>query len=205
MKTLTALSLTFLLAGVAFAGDPKAGAPAPAADKKAAPPADKKAPDAPPPMAPPKAPQELADMAKQMAGSWKCTGQAMAGPTGMADTKGSITHKLDLDKWWIQSNLSATIGKESFKFTSFTSYDATAKKWHRLGVNNLGGEQSEESAGMTDGKIVWEGSGRMMGMTPKIRDTEEMAKDGKSVHVTGEMSTDGGKTWTKGHDVTCKK
>lgn len=58
---------------------------------------------------------------------------------------------------------------------------------------------------MTDGKIVWDGSHTMMGQTAKLRDTEELSKDGKTFHTLGEKSDDGGKTWTTGHDVTCKK
>jgi hypothetical protein len=48
----------------------------------------------------------------------------------------------------------------------------------------------------------------MMGQTAKLRDTEELSKDGKTFHTLGEKSDDGGKTWTTGttgHDVNCKK
>jgi hypothetical protein len=216
MKKLTTVS--FLLAvftTAAYAGDPKAGsgAPAtPAADKKAPDagkpaPADKKAPEAAKPapaMEAPKPPQEVADMAKGMVGTWKCTGQA----THMGNTqdfKATMTIKLDLDKWWIQGAFSGTMGKMTHKFTSYTGYDATNKKWHRYGVDSMGGAREQTSSGMTDGKAVWEGNGSMMGQPIKVRDTEELAKDGKSLHSLGEISMDGGKTWNKGHDATCKK
>jgi hypothetical protein len=56
---------------------------------------------------------------------------------------------------------------------------------------------------MKDNKIMWEGDARGPMGAAKLRDSEEMGKDG--VHVTGEMSMDGGKSWVKSHDVTCKK
>ena len=223
MKKLTTVS--FLLAAfttAAYAGDPKAGSGAPAtpaakdakapvADKKAPDaakpaPADKKAPDAAkaPAMEAPKPAQEVADMAKGMVGTWKCTGQAThMGNT--ADFKATMTFKLDLDKWWIQGAFSGTMGKMTHKFTSYTGYDATNKKWHRYGVDSMGGAREQSSSGMTDGKAVWEGNGSMMGQAIKVRDTEEMGKDGKTFHSLGEISMDGGKTWNKGHEANCKK
>jgi len=197
MKTLTTISLALaMFTTAAYAGDAKA-------------PADKKAPDAgkpadkPAAMEAPKPPQEVADMAKSIAGTWKCTGKAQMGPGAPVDFTASITQKLDLDKWWIQGSL-ATTGKVPFKFTEYTGYDPVGKKWHRMGVDNMGGGRTMEASGMTDGKMVWEGTGMEMGQMVKLRDTEEVMKD-KSFHTLGEESTDGGKTWKMGHDATCKK
>jgi hypothetical protein len=193
MKTLTTISMTLaMLAGVAMAGDPKAGAPAPPADK------------APAAAEMPKPPAELGEVAKMMAGTWKCTGQAfmdMKDPTKGTDMKATITHKLDLNNWWIQSSFSGS-GKFPLKFTSFTTYDAGTKKWYRFGADNMGGARTVSSSGMKDNKMVWEGDARSPMGTAKIRETEEMTKDG--MHVSGEMSMDG-KTWGKTHDAICKK
>lgn len=186
MKTLSTLTFTLAMFGTAALADtPK--------------PADK----APAPMAAPKPAQELLDMAKGMEGTWKCTGKAVMGPAPM-DFTANITIKLELDKFWMQTQFSGTAGKVSYKFTSYTGYDAMGKKWHRMGVDNMGAARMSESSGMTDGKMIWEGNGMQMGQTVKLRDTEEMTKDGKTFHTVGEMSMDG-KTWKMGHDATCKK
>ena len=205
MNKLTTISI-LLFATAAFAGgDTKA--PAPEAKKapdaaKPAPDAGKKAPDAPK-MEAPKPAKELTDAGKALTGTWKCTGQAAMGMgPAMADLKATMVQKMDLDGFWLQGSLTATMGKTTFKFTEYTGYDG--KKWHRYAVDNMGGAREMETASMTPEKTVWEGQGSMGGMMMKVRDTEEMGKD-KSFHTVGEMSMDGGKTWVKEHDATCKK
>lgn len=202
MKTLTLISLSIAtLAGAAYAEDKKAPTP----------PADKKVPDAasvavPPVIKPPEAPKpatELIDMAKAMAGTWKCTGQADLGGT-MMDVKATITHKPDLDNFWVQSTFKGTAGKlPPFKFTMFTTYDAASKKFWRTRVNGRGGHAVEWGT-VNATKVSWEGDARMMGNDIKVRETQEVVGP-KEFHVMGEMSKDGGKTWTKDHDATCKK
>jgi len=196
------LSLATLV-GAAQADDKKAPTPAPAPD------AGKKAPDAGKPgeaAKPPEAPKpatEIGDRVKAMMGTWKCTGQADVGGA-MQDVKATITHKADLDNFWIQSTFAGTAGKmPPFKFTMFTTYDAPSKKWWRTRVNGRGGHATEW--GTVNGtKVSWEGDARMMGNDIKVRETEEMTGP-KEWKVMGEMSKDGGKTWTKDHDATCKK
>jgi hypothetical protein len=196
MKLLTPIVLSLAaLAGTAAADDKKAPAPPP----------DKKAPEAAvKPPEPPKPAPELADRAKAMSGTWRCTGQADMGGA-MQDIKAVITHKADLDNFWIQSTFSGSAAKipGTFHFTMFTTYDAASKKWWRTRVNGRGGHAVE--TGTVDGnKASWEGEARMMGNDFKTRETEE-AVSPKELHVVGEMSKDGGKTWAKDHDATCKK
>ncbi len=204
MNKLTTISITLaMLTASAFAGDPKPPEAKKAPEAKApdAKAPDAKAPDAKAaPMEMPKPAKELVDMGKQVSGTWKCTGTASMGSAPL-DVKGTITSKMDLDNFWIQTSLNSTVGKMPFKFTQYTGFDG--KKWHRYSLDNMGSVREMESAGMTDGKIVWEGQHAMGGMTMKARETEEMGKD-KTFHTVGEMSMDG-KTWNKDHDVTCKK
>jgi hypothetical protein len=197
----------------AKAPDPKAGSAAKAPDPKAG--SAAKAPDpgkgsAAPAMAAPKAPQEVADMAKAMAGNWKCTGKVAmdpANPANMTDFKGTYKAALDLDKWWIKGDWTSTMGKMKSRGIVYMTYDATAKKWYRHGMDNMGMGGSASStglpAGAKEGKMVWEGTGHMMGMEMKDRTTEEIAA--KSVTMTSEMSMDGGKKWVTGMTMTCTK
>jgi hypothetical protein len=188
MKRMITISLLLSTAALA-APDPKAGAPA--VPPKAAEPAG-----------PPKPAQELTDMAKGMAGTWKCTGKAeMGGVTG--DIKGTITHKTDLDGFWIQSSLTATAAKGTFHATFMTTYDPGSKRFFRQTATGHGGHGA--AWGTTEGtKTSWEGDDFFGGNSHKIRGTEEMVSP-KEVHIVGEYSDDGGKTWKLDHDVTCKK
>ncbi|HEY5947800.1 MAG TPA: DUF1579 family protein [Kofleriaceae bacterium] len=180
------------------AATPAKGAPAVPGDKA---PAVKPAE----PPKPPEAPAELAAMAKNMAGTWKCTGQADMGGQ-MNDVKATITFKVEptLNKFWMQANFVGTAGKmPPFKFTSFTTYDASAGKFWRTSINGRGGHGWAVGT-MTDKKVSWEGEAKWVAGDVKTRDSEEMISP-KEFKVVGEASKDGGKTWSKDHEATCKK
>jgi hypothetical protein len=207
MKTLTLLAFASLgLSSSIALAQPAKGAPAPAPDAKKAEPA----PPAPK-MEMPKPPKELDDAMKQMTGTWKCTGQVFMDASGKpTDTKAVITNRSDMDKWFMATNFTATMGKETYKFTGYTTYNAVEKKWYRVMVDNMGSIETNTSAGLTAGKIVWEGESRMgismPGMPSNVtrsRHTEELTD--KAIHMLGEMSMDGGKTWIKAYDANCKK
>lgn len=178
--------------------------------KKQAPPADK----APPPaagMTQPKPAPEIAAMQKMMAGNWKCTGKGAmdpAKPEVMTDFKGSFTSQLDgtLDKFWIKGSWTGSAGKLKMKGTSYTTYDATSKKWTRLMVDNWGMSGIETSSGLaagaTEGTVSWEGESRMMGQVIKGRTTEDVKA--KTMTMKVEMSMDG-KKWATGMEMTCIK
>jgi hypothetical protein len=210
---LVSISL-FSLVGIASAQAPTApakGAPAAPAEKKAPPPAESK--PAPPPAEkpagppkPPEVPAELVELTKQMAGTWKCAGQSSV-MDQMIDVKATINHKADttLNKFWIQSTFTGTAAKlPPMKSTWYTTFDPTSKKLWRVTVNARGGHGTAWGT-IADKKITWEGEARWpSGVDVKTRTTEEMISP-KEVKVVGEASKDGGKTWAKEVDATCKK
>jgi hypothetical protein len=186
MKKLSWILL--MVSSLAYAGDPKA----PAAGAPAV------------PSGPPAKPAEVTDALKGMTGTWNCTGKAELGGVMHDDVKGTIAHKADLDGWWIQSSLTINLPKmPSTHITMMTTYDTDAKKWYRQSANSHGGHGV--SWGTTSGnKTTWEGDSHNGTTDIKIRGAEEIVSP-KEVHVTGEYSSDGGKTWKFDHDVTCKK
>jgi hypothetical protein len=218
---------TFSRVAIAMIGMTGLVAAQPKADPKAADPkmapkmADPKAadPKMAPKMADPKAgdnkmgamaemkpPQELADMAKAAAGTWKCKGQGMDHTMKMNDMTGTMSMKLDVDNWWMHGSFSSKMGKDSFHFESFTTVDPATKKLKRVMVETGGGWSSGESAGMKDNKVDWELSSHspMMG-DGKFRDHEDLSDPKAGAKMWGEASLDGGKTWVKVYEMTCKK
>ena len=170
-----------------------------------------KAPDAPKAMEQPKPPAELAAMQKMMAGNWKCTGKGAmdpANPANMTDFKGTFTSALDasLDKFWIKGSWTGSAGKLKMKGTSYTTYDATSKKWTRVMLDNWGMSGTESSSGLpagaTEGTITWEGESRMMGQVMKGKTTEDVKA--KEMKMKVDMSMDG-KKWMTGMEMTCTK
>ena len=211
MKSFTnisiALALTVGFTSIAVAGDAKAPAPAPTpAKKEEAKPADAKK-EAPKKMEPMKAPAELAEMAKAMNGTWKCTGKAAmdpSKPTEMMDMKMTVKMKTDMGGWWLVGSMDAGA---MFKGEQWITYDPTAKKFVAMMRDSMGGSETSTSMGVKDNKIVWDGDSRspMPGMTAaKVRTTHDMSDMKAGMKMVGEFSMDG-KTWMKGWEATCKK
>jgi hypothetical protein len=184
-----------------------AAKPAPAAGAKpaagAAVKADAKiAPGEPNPAEPPKpAPApELVAAAKAQVGTWRCAGNVF-GPDGAPRaTKAVLKTKVDLDKFWLQSSFAETAGKNKFKFTSYRTFDAASKKWSSVMLDNWGGYAVSTSS---DG-VAWEGTSHSPMGTMKAKDTETVVSP-REVKMAGQYSSDNGKTWVPGYDLTCKK
>jgi hypothetical protein len=164
------------------------------------------APKAPPaaPMAAPKVPQEVTDMIKNASGSWKCTGKSFNPDGTSMDMKATMTMKADLDNFWVHESFSAPMGKGSYKFEAYMTYDAGTSKWRRVQMDNWGG-QDVGAAAMTGMKMDMDmDSNGPMGAS-KFRDHWDGSDMKAGAHSWGEASMDGGKTFVKVYDMVCKK
>jgi len=197
---------TFLQVAIAMVGMTGLAAAQPKADPKVA--------AADPKMADPKAggmgdmkgpPPELAEMAKATSGTWTCKGQGMDHTGKMNDMTATMKMKLELDGWWMHSSFESKMGKDAFRFESFTTFDPASKKWKRVMVETDGGWASGESAGMKDKKVDWDLATHsvMMG-DGMFRDHEDMSDPKAGAHMSGEMM-DKSKNWVTVYDVKCKK
>ena len=211
MKTFSSVVIaTLTMVGMASAqpkaADPKAPATpaAPAKGAPATPPAKTEAKAAPAPaMAAPTPPAEIKEMLK-MGTSWKCTGTGMGPDMQMSPMKATMKSKADLDGFWIQENFEGAMGKNKFKFTSYTTFDGASKKWRRVMVDNMGGQAMGTSDGAKDNKIVFNMDVMGAGQTGMMKDTLDIT-DPKAPKAFGEMSMDKGKTWNKVYEMACKK
>jgi hypothetical protein len=196
---------TFSRVAIVLIGMTGVVAAQPKADSKMAAPAAKPA-DAPaggmPEMKPP---AELAAAAKAASGTWTCKGQGMDNAGAMAPMTGKMKVALSGDKWWLHSTFDSKMGKEPFHLESFTTYEASTKKWKRVMVSSGGGWSNGESAGMKDNKIDWDLTSHSPMGDSMFRDHEDLTDPKAGVKMWGEISTDKGKTWTKVYEMACKK
>lgn len=155
-------------------------------------------------MQPPPAPKELADMAKNMGGTWNCTGTAFA-PNGKdkTDLKGTMKSALEMNGMWIHDTFDAKMGTMPFHFEAYTTYDATGKHYHRAMIESFGG-LSEGEGKLNGTKIDFDLDTHDSHGDGKFKDHVDFT-DLKAVKAAGEMSMDKGKTWTKVYEMTCKK
>jgi hypothetical protein len=157
------------------------------------------------PDAAPKAPQEVTDMAKSLAGTWKCDGTAMGPDMKEAKMTATMKSKADLDGFWLHDSFEGTVTGMKYKMEAFTTYDAAAKKFRRTSVANDGALMTGTSDGMKDMKIEFD----MDSFSPHgqnlLKDHVDASDLKKGVHAWGEVSMDKGKTWAKVYDETCKK
>lgn len=150
----------------------------------------------------PKGPQEVTDLAKLVTGSWKCTGTATISPDPEGPLTATLVTKADLDGFWIRSTFDAKVGKARLKHESFTTFDG--KKWRRVLVDSRGSQALGTSDGLKDGKMDWNLD--VMGQAPTALFRDHLdASDPKALKLSGEVSADKGKTWTKVYEMSCKK
>lgn len=167
----------------------------------------------PPKMEMPKPPAEIAATLKAMGNRMTCTGTTWGGADGKTEMKmkGTGTSALALDGWFIKGSATMTMGegkaKGTLKIDSYMTWDAKAGKWRTIGAANDGAIMVGTSTMAADGKSMESMSdmyGGMMG-DGKFREKGDMSDPKAGMHMTGEKSNDGGKTWAKVYDMTCKK
>lgn len=198
---MTKISITLLsllsLTSLAVAGDSKA-------DKAAA----AKAVEPPKKMEMPKAPAEIGERVKAMSGTWTCTGTG-AGMDGK-DLKftGTMKSKADLDGFWAHDSFDGAMGEGKssmkFKFESFSTFDATSKKWRTMFMDSFGGQMVGTGDAMKDGKMDTMSDAMDSRGKSEFKDHVDMS-DKKGAHMWGEESRDNGRTWNKVYDMMCKK
>jgi len=166
-----------------------------------------------PKMEMPKPPAEIAATLKAMGNRMNCTGTTWGGADGKTEMKmkGTGTSALALDGWFIKGSATMTMGegkaKSTLKIDSYMTWDAKAGKWRTIGAANDGAIMVGTSTMAADGKSMDSMSdmyGGMMG-DGKFREHGDMSDPKAGMHMTGEKSNDGGKTWSKVYDMTCKK
>ncbi len=161
------------------------------------------------PMEMPKPAQQIADRAKMMGGTMKCTGTS-AGMDGKdVAFSGTFTAKSDLDGWWLHESFSGIAGPAkggmSYKFERFATFDASTKKWRYLFADNFGGQMVGTSDDMKDGKSEAQYEQQSAMGKSQMKDSVDASYLKKGVHMMGQLSMDSGKTWVKAYDMVCKK
>src|SRR5262249_5325997 len=147
-------------------------------------------------MTPPKPAPEIADTLKQMQGTWTCTGTAMGGQDMKTEMKfkATMTSKSDLDGFWIHDSMQGTSGEGKtamkFKMESYSTFDAAAKKWHRVSMMNDGAMMTGMGDAMSGGKgdttsDMWGPMG-----SGQFKDHVDASDAKKGVHMWGEISMD---------------
>ncbi len=152
----------------------------------------------PTPTTPPPLPEEIAKTGKQIAGAYKCKGNAMT-PTGQSvPVEAALVIKLDLDNAWIVSSWSSKASKRA----DYRTYDGVAHLWTRIQVSNDGSHGAFTSAGEKAGEWLYEGPQSGQSGTIQERHHEQWTGP-KEVKLWGEQQLGG--TWQKMYEVSCKR
>jgi hypothetical protein len=162
----------------------------------------KKAPEKMPDMTPP---ADLVKMGKDMAGTWKCTGNAAGMDGKMAAMTATMTSKAEMGGWWIHDSFDAKMGTMPFHFDAFTTFDPASKKYHRMMMEMGGGWSTGDAAAPSGGKIDFELASHGSMGDSMFKDHVDTSDAKAGMKAKGEMSMDKGKTWQPVYDMTCKK
>jgi len=148
-------------------------------------------------------------------GPWTCTGTATDASGASIATKGALSLTVDAGKWWVRSELSVQQPSgATYRASTITTYDATAKVWTRTLHDNLGGSERLTTAAFTPAQFViaWLGERRTPDGALHVRRSERRLRadrhdDGvvrvEDIELTTELSLDG-HTWTTADEMHCK-
>jgi hypothetical protein len=153
----------------------------------------------------PKPAPEMSQL-KYFAGSWTCSGDAPASPFGPAHkTKSSLVLKSGLDGFWydgMMTEMKTASNTQPVKGMLHLGYDATAKQYVQLWVDNFGSWSTEMSPGWQGDTMVWTGDQMVMGEKAGARDTFVKKSDTEFTHKF-DLNVKG--QWSPIVDETCKK
>lgn len=154
---------------------------------------------------PPKPAPEMANL-KYFAGTWSCNGDSPAGPFGPAHkTQGTLTLKADLDGFWYVGTATekkTASNPHPVKGMLHVGYDAGAKQYVQLWIDNFGSHAVQMSPGWEGDAIVYTGEQNLMGEKATAKDT--LTKKGANEFVHKFELTMKGETHTIVEE-TCKK
>ena len=157
------------------------------------------------PSGPPKPAPELAN-AKYFVGTWSCTGDAPASPFGPAHkTESTVMLKPDLDGFWIAGTVQerkTASNTQPVKGMLHIGYDAAAKQFVVVWLDNFGMWATEMSPGWEGDTITFTGDQMVMGEKAAAKDAFTKKSATEFTHKF-EMTMKG-ETHTI-VDETCKK
>ena len=154
---------------------------------------------------PPKPAPELSQL-KYFAGSWACSGDAPASPFGPAHkTQTSLMLKSELDGFWYAgtvTEMKTASNPHPVKGMLHFGYDATAKHFVQVWLDNFGTWSAETSPGWEGDTLTWTGEQMVMGEKATARDTLVKKSDTEFTHKF-ELEMKG--NWSTVVDETCKR
>jgi hypothetical protein len=145
----------------------------------------------------------LGDLNKVLSGSWACTGTYFAKTGAKVEMKATLKAQLEMDNTWLHDTFDAKLGKSSFHFEAYTTYDSVGRHFHRIVADNSG-SMSDGEGHVTGTQLQFDLDTHSSQGDGKFRDHLDWT-DAKALKANGETSSDNGKTWTKAYEMTCKK
>ena len=149
--------------------------------------------------------REIGDLAKLVAGNWKCSGTIERLPV-----TGTLTSKLDLGGRWIHESMALTAGDAKTGMTvmleGFNTYSAETKIWRRLAVDSMGNHQVGTAPANTDHKFEWAMEvTQPAGPSVLQKVHTDMSSPAKGISIAIDESPDHGKTWIPGLSLQCRR
>jgi hypothetical protein len=137
-------------------------------------------------------------------GNWTCEGTVAPGPMGPGGkVTSAVKSHSDLGGFWQSGMVRSSMGAAPAMEGMFhMTYDAGAKHYVMLWVDNMGANALETSSGWEGDKIVWSGNTTMAGKEMGTRDTFTKSGEGAMKHDwEGQMNGN----WSSMGSETCKR
>ncbi len=149
--------------------------------------------------------REVGDLAKLVAGSWKCSGTIERLPVA-----GTMTTKLEVGGAWIHETMTLTAGDPKTGMTvtaeGFNTYSAATKTWRRIAVDSMGNHYVGTAPATADHKFEWAMEvTQPAGPSVLQRGHTDMSNPAKGIKIAIDESPDHGKTWIPGLSARCTR
>lgn len=156
------------------------------------------------PAAPPVPAQQVTELGKTIAGTYRCTGSFANVEGGLRRTSARLKVGTDLDGYWITYDITENKDATAYpmKIHIARTYSDAARAWQSVMTDNRGGLQVTTAEHGDEQAVTWLGNTHKDGAKALVRAHDDRDDHAGQIRLWGELSADGS-TYTKQYDLTC--
>lgn len=156
--------------------------------------------------APPMPAQQVTDLARTLAGTYRCRGSILDVHDGkLRPARASLSIGTELDGYWIGFSIAEQRSERApfpLRVHLARSYVAGARTWTSVMMDNRGRLDVTSADRATEASVTWRGSASVDGGSVRVRVHEDRDDAAGTIRLWREISTDGS-TYAKQFELSC--
>ena len=156
--------------------------------------------------APPMPAQQVTDLARTLAGTYRCRGSILDIHDGhLRPARANLSVAAELDGYWIGFSIAEQRSARApfpLRVHLARTYVAGARTWTSVMMDNRGRLDVTSADRATEPTVTWRGTASVDGATVRVRVHEDRDDTAGTIRLSREISTDGS-TYAKQFDLSC--